>query len=193
MWYETSKSLQKTISATAHAENVDLLDERTQTNCGGRCLLCSSCPEISVLSQTNGLQLAIWYPLPYIRVSKAANIWPFKQILRLAPPDRISPYQNIHIHCYLTHWESFPTVCHHQTMISIADNWDIKHVTSRVLQYAISLNTILFTVCAFGNHKILCGKGAYSNNTIPNTSFETVILNYWCQTVFLHQSCNTFF
>ena len=26
---------------------------------------------------------------------------------------------------------------------------------------------------AFGNHNMLCGKGTYSNNTIPNTFFQT--------------------
>ena len=48
-----------TISETADAENVALQSECTQNNCGRRCLLYSSCPKISVLSETNGLQLAM--------------------------------------------------------------------------------------------------------------------------------------
>ena len=126
--------------------------------------------------QTNGLQLAIWYPLSVrqtvfiwqsdvpshifwrpSRVSKLGNICDFKYILPLAPPDRISPYQSLC--CYLTHWQSFPNISHHQIMISITDNWDIKHVPSPVSQYAIDLNmslSIRRDPSAFSNVLAVC-------------------------------------
>ena len=75
------------------------------------------------------------------RVSKAANFWHFTQIPPLAPPDRISPNQSLC--CYLDHWQTFPTSCHHQIIISIADSWDIKHVPFPVFQNAIDLNVSL--------------------------------------------------
>ena len=59
--------------------------------------LCSSFPKISVLSETNGLQMAFWYPFPYFLTScsclqSCKYVCDFKQVPRLAPSDRISPY-----------------------------------------------------------------------------------------------------
>jgi hypothetical protein len=117
--------------------------ECTQNNCGRRCFLSAVLAQKSpflvrqmVFSwQSDIPSYNFWRPS---RVSKLGKFCDFKQIFRLAPPDRIPPYQSLC--CYLTHRQSFPDVSHHQIMISIADNWDIKHVTSPVSQYAINLN-----------------------------------------------------
>jgi hypothetical protein len=105
----------------------------------------SSCREICVFIERNGFSWQsdipshiFWSPA---RASKIADFWDFKQKTRLAPPDRISPYQNLC--CYLTHTQTFPNVCHHQIMISIADSWGIKHVPSPVSQYAIDVTVSL--------------------------------------------------
>ena len=98
---------------------------------------------ISPLSQTNGLQLATWYPLSVrqtvfswqsdipshifwrsSRVSRPENIADFKQMTRLAPPDRIFQYQSLCF--YLTHYQSFPHFCRHQIISITADSWGKK-------------------------------------------------------------------
>ena len=57
-------------------------------------------------------------------VSRPGNIADFKQMPRLAPPDRIFQYQSLC--CYLTHYQSFPNFSHHQIINIIADNWGKK-------------------------------------------------------------------
>ena len=122
----------------------------------------STCPEISVLSETSGLfswqsdipDHIFWL---HSRVSKAANIWHFNQTPRLAPPSRISPNQSLC--CYITHSQSFPNVCHHQILISIADSWGIQAMPSPVFQYAIDLNMSISIVrdpSAFLNVSTVC-------------------------------------
>ena len=58
------------------------------------------------------------------RVSRPGNIAYFKQMPRLAPPERIFQYQSLC--CYLTHYQSFLNFSHHQIISIIADSWGKK-------------------------------------------------------------------
>jgi hypothetical protein len=137
------------------------------------------------------------------RVSRPENIADFKQMPRLAPPDRIFQYQSLC--CYLTHYQSFPNFCHHQIISIIADNWGKKaraisrlSICHRYEYDSFNPETSKCILKCFDDVPLritsFCvAKYSYSNNTVANISIQTGIYKYRIQTVSDFQFCNIFF
>jgi hypothetical protein len=127
------KVYQKPSVLTANAENFAILFEWTQDNCRRPCLASRLFAGNSDTPTHNFWRSA--------RVSKAANIWDFKQLPPLSISDLMSPYQNL---CNYLTTESLSLKFHHQVIDRcyrhFPQRWGNTHVPFPVFQYVINLS-----------------------------------------------------